>query len=982
MTRFGRGLRAGLLLCLSAFIAAFSTAPAAAASATSTAEDIRVSVAGVLTAGPAAAASGTGPPAYGDQDHAVSVVLGGVASAAVIDNQASSLFPAHSTTNAHSVVSGLDVDLGGGIHLRADMVTTTADVFGPCSGLVAQAATTLVNARIELAGVPVLQLAASPNPNTTILDVLGIVDVTLNEQVFAGAGTTRSVQAQAIRVTVTPLIGQVLDVRIGFARAAVAGCALDSDGDGIPNDDDNCPTVANPGQEDFDGDGVGDACDDSDLDGIVDAIDNCPLTPNPDQSDVDGDGVGDACDDSDGDGVNDDDDNCRLTPNPGQSDIDHDGIGDACDDSDGDGIFDDTDNCPFHPNPGQQDSDGDGIGDACEGDADGDGVPDDDDNCPLSPNPNQADADGDGVGDACDNCRTTSNPNQADTNGDGVGDACDADGDGVPTPIDNCPATPNPDQADGDFDGVGDACDNCPQLFNPQQEDTNGDSIGDACDVDDDGDPNDHDNCPSVANPGQEDADGDGHGDACDNCAATANPDQADGDGDGVGDACDDSDGDGDPDDEDNCPLVANPIQADTDGDGIGNACDNCPADANPGQQDADGDGIGDACDDDSDGDGDPDPHDNCPLVANSDQADGDGDGVGNACDNCPATANPSQGDFDGDGIGDACEDSDGDGEPDDGYNCPLVPNPSQEDSNGDGVGDACDEDGDGVGDEEDNCPLVANPDQADGDHDGIGDACESAADCGKGVSVHQERFCIQAFWRSHDGSTGEGNGVRFGDDSAYLWFFGPRNVELTVKVLDACSIPSAENFWVFVSGTTNVRVLLRVTDRWTGRQVQYFNPRGRNFQPITDTHGVKTCGALRPPTVAAGTQPHIPAPEGAETLPLIGGRFEARVRWTDFQGGTGQAHGVAFSSDSGYFWFFDPDNTEIVLKVLDACTFPVDPSHWVFTGGLTNVEVDVEVKDTWTGRTYRVHNPLNRVFPPVFSFDPLAPSCSVSPPA
>lgn len=34
----------------------------------------------------------------------------------------------------------------------------------------------------------------------------------------------------------------------------------DSDGDGVPDEDDNCPDVWNPGQEDFDDDGTGDAC--------------------------------------------------------------------------------------------------------------------------------------------------------------------------------------------------------------------------------------------------------------------------------------------------------------------------------------------------------------------------------------------------------------------------------------------------------------------------------------------------------------------------------------------------------------------------------------------------------------------------------------------------------------------------------------------------------------------------------------------------
>lgn len=101
------------------------------------------------------------------------------------------------------------------------------------------------------------------------------------------------------------------------------------------------------------------------------------------------------------------------------------------------------------------------------------------------------------------------------------------------------------------------------------------------------------------------------------------------------------------------------------------------------------------------------------------------------------------------------------------------------------------------------------------------------------------------------------------------------------------------------------------------------------------------------------------------QTLCLEDGRFRVQVEWMDPTGNGGLAHAEQVTDDSGEFWFFQPDNIELIVKALDACVDPFD-RYWVFAAGLTNVEVEIMVTDTATDTTRTYDNPQGNPFDPV----------------
>lgn len=92
---------------------------------------------------------------------------------------------------------------------------------------------------------------------------------------------------------------------------------------------------------------------------------------------------------------------------------------------------------------------------------------------------------------------------------------------------------------------------------------------------------------------------------------------------------------------------------------------------------------------------------------------------------------------------------------------------------------------------------------------------------------------------------------------------------------------------------------------------------------------------------------------ETPTTMCLQGGRYAVSAEWSTLEGETGPARTVrARTPDSGLFWFFSPGNWEMLIKVLDGCTF--NSHHWVFAASATDLGLDITVRDTQTGAVKR----------------------------
>lgn len=115
------------------------------------------------------------------------------------------------------------------------------------------------------------------------------------------------------------------------------------------------------------------------------------------------------------------------------------------------------------------------------------------------------------------------------------------------------------------------------------------------------------------------------------------------------------------------------------------------------------------------------------------------------------------------------------------------------------------------------------------------------------GCFAGPESLCLQdgRFKVEVDFNDGSGvqtaRGIQQGNDSGFFYFFGKDNVELLLKVINACAEDNPR-YWVFASGLTNLGVDVTVTDTQEGQTFAISSDNGQTFAPVLNTNAFNTC--------------------------------------------------------------------------------------------------------------------------------------------
>jgi hypothetical protein len=225
-------------------------------------------------------------------------------------------------------------------------------------------------------------------------------------------------------------------------------------------------------------------------------------------------------------------------------------------------------------------------------------------------------------------------------------------------------------------------------------------------------------------------------------------------------------------------------------------------------------------------------------------------------------------------------------------------------------------------------------------------------------------RFKIQVDWQSlNNSTTGTGAARPITADTGAFWFFDPANLELIVKVIDGRGLNG--KFWVFFGALSDVQYQIKVTDTQTGEVRQYVNEQGNltsaadtSAFPIASSHLAgedESTLSETPLSLDSQTTELTSLPEPASTCLADQGtkklclsdRFDVSVTCS-VPGGSCTPTPVKLTGDTGYFWFFNGANVELMTKVVDGRG--LNGKFWFFYGALSDVQYSIRIKDRVTG--------------------------------
>ena len=253
----------------------------------------------------------------------------------------------------------------------------------------------------------------------------------------------------------------------------------------------------------------------------------------------------------------------------------------------------------------------------------------------------------------------------------------------------------------------------------------------------------------------------------------------------------------------------------------------------------------------------------------------------------------------------------------------------------------------------------------------------------------------VSLCYETAEGVAGEGRGGIWASGQAgLLWFFDRGNAEVLVKVLNGCSYNGRR--WVYVAPVTDVAFNLHVTShngrRWTHRNKLGVTAVARSDTSAfaCDTDDEVGTASVTPDALSAGQAGRLSGTErdqtlravasgagvlalGAQTVakspigpgeytdcrptqaPLVlDGGYEVSLCYETAEGVVGEGRGGIWASgQSGLLWFFDRDNAEALVKVLDGCSY--NGHRWVFVAPVTDLAFNLHVTShngrRWTHR-------------------------------